>query len=95
MVDYNAKDITIGMELTAPEHSTVEHIDELLARLGFAATEPDELAPLRAARAPSIAMPRLGERHRSRQISATTPHAATGGARPQSNPARSALTRVR
>lgn len=49
LVDYNAEGTPIGMEITAPGHTTVAQIDELLARLGFDATEPDELAPLRAA----------------------------------------------
>lgn len=49
MVDYNAEGVPIGVEITAPEHTTVARIDEVLARLGFATTEPDELAPLRAA----------------------------------------------
>jgi hypothetical protein len=49
MVDYNASGMPIGVEITAPRHVTVEQIDELLQQLGFDATEPDELLPLRAA----------------------------------------------
>lgn len=49
MVDYNTDGVPIGVEITAPEHITVAVVDELLRKLGFDATEPDELAPLRAA----------------------------------------------
>lgn len=49
LVDYNADGVPIGVEITAPKHITVTVIDELLRKLGFDATEPDELAPLRAA----------------------------------------------
>lgn len=57
LVDYNGEDVPIGVEITAPEQSTVEQVDELLGRLGFAATEPVELAPLRAARATIVTTP--------------------------------------
>jgi uncharacterized protein YuzE len=49
MVDYDANGVPIGVEITAPGHVTVEQVDELLRRLGFEGTEPDELSPLRAA----------------------------------------------
>ena len=49
MVDYAADGAPIGIEITAPERITVAEIDELLRALGFDATEPDELSPLRAA----------------------------------------------
>ena len=49
MVDYSAEGLPIGIEITAPESTHVDQIDALLARLGFDVTEPNELAPLRAA----------------------------------------------
>lgn len=49
LVDYDADGVPIGVEITAPERITVAAIDELLRKLGCEATEPDELAPLRAA----------------------------------------------
>jgi hypothetical protein len=46
LVDYNGEDVPIGVEITAPERITVTTFDELLRKLGFDASEPDELAPL-------------------------------------------------
>jgi hypothetical protein len=41
--------IPIGLEITAPAHVTVEHINAVLEPLGFAGMTPEEFAPLCAA----------------------------------------------
>jgi hypothetical protein len=49
MVDYNTDGLPIGIEITAPNHVTVEQIDDVLRQLGLEGVGADELAPLRAA----------------------------------------------
>jgi uncharacterized protein YuzE len=71
-VDYNADGKPIGMEITAHSHVTIAQVDEILRQLGFEATTPDELAPLRAAQRTSVG---------------SLPQATrTGGARPRRAP---------
>ena len=48
-VDYAGSGEPIGLEITAPGHVTVEHINAVLVPLGFAGMTPEEFAPLRAA----------------------------------------------
>jgi hypothetical protein len=49
LVDYAGSREPIGLEITAPAHVTVEHINAVLEPLGFAGMTPEEFAPLRAA----------------------------------------------
>jgi uncharacterized protein YuzE len=49
LVDYASSGEPIGLEITAPAHVTVEHINAVLATLGLSGMTPEELAPLRAA----------------------------------------------
>ena len=49
LVDYAGSGEPIGLEITAPEHVTVEQINAVLAPLGVSGMTPEEFAPLRAA----------------------------------------------
>jgi uncharacterized protein YuzE len=49
LVDYAGNGEPIGLEITAPAHVTVEHINAVLEPLGVARMTPEEFAPLRAA----------------------------------------------
>ena len=49
LVDYAGSGEPISLEITAPAHVTVEHIDAMLVPLGVARMTPEEFAPLRAA----------------------------------------------
>jgi hypothetical protein len=49
LVDYAGSGEPIGLEITAPAHVTVEHINAVLVPLGVASMTPEEFAPLRAA----------------------------------------------
>ena len=48
LVDYSAAGAPIGLELTAPRHTSAEVINAVLADLGVDALGPDDLAPLAA-----------------------------------------------
>jgi hypothetical protein len=49
LVDDASSGEPIGLEITAPAHVMVEHINAVLAPLGFAGMTPEACAPLRAA----------------------------------------------
>ena len=49
LVDYGADGSAIGIEITAPSHTDVAVINEILAQLGIEGLDTAELAPLRAA----------------------------------------------
>lgn len=49
LVDDASSGEAIGLEITAPAHVTVEHINAVLAPLGVASMTPEELVPLRTA----------------------------------------------
>ncbi len=48
LVDYAASGAPIGLELTAPTHTSADVINEVLRELGIGALDPSELAPLAA-----------------------------------------------
>lgn len=49
VIDFDAEDRPLGIEITAPSLTTLEAFNELLARLGFAPATAGELDALRAA----------------------------------------------
>lgn len=49
VVDYNARGLAIGIEITAPAALTLDEFNRVLAELGFAPVESADLAPLHAA----------------------------------------------
>jgi len=49
LVDYGPTEEPIGLELTAPSQVTVQEVNAVLEKLGLAAMDPEELAPLEAA----------------------------------------------
>jgi hypothetical protein len=49
VIDFDAEDRPLGIEITAPSLTTLEGFNEVLIRLGFVPATPAELAPLRAA----------------------------------------------
>lgn len=49
VVDFNARDVPIGIEITAPAAITVELLEKVLVDLNLPPVDPAELAPLRAA----------------------------------------------
>lgn len=49
LVDYADSGEPIGLEITAPDHVTAEHINTVLETLGLSVMTSEELAPLRAA----------------------------------------------
>lgn len=49
VIDFDAADRPLGIEITAPSLTTLEAFNEVLVRLGFAPATAGELAPLRAA----------------------------------------------
>jgi hypothetical protein len=46
LVDYASSGEPIGLEITAPAHVTVEHVNAVLEMLGLSAMTPEEFAPL-------------------------------------------------
>lgn len=49
VIDFDANDRPLGIEITAPPLTTLEALNAILVRLGFEPAMPEELAPLRAA----------------------------------------------
>jgi uncharacterized protein YuzE len=49
LTDYDAAGHVIGLEITAPRHTTADEINTALERLGQSPIDPEEIAPLRAA----------------------------------------------
>jgi uncharacterized protein YuzE len=49
LIDYAEDGAPIGLELTAPAHVTVDHINAVLETLGLETMPAEELAPLHAA----------------------------------------------
>jgi hypothetical protein len=49
VVDYGSQDQPIGLEITAPAHTPVARINQVLQQLHFAQLSDRELAPLSAA----------------------------------------------
>lgn len=49
VVDHAASGEPIGLEITAPAHVTVDHINTVFEMLGLATMSPEEFAPLNAA----------------------------------------------
>jgi hypothetical protein len=49
VVDHATSGEPIGLEITAPAHVTIDHINTVLETLGLATMSPEEFAPLNAA----------------------------------------------
>ncbi len=49
VIDFNDRGEPIGIEITAPEAITAEHLAQTLAELNLPPVDPAELAPLEAA----------------------------------------------
>lgn len=49
LIDYTASGEPIGLEITAPGQVTVEKINTVLEKMGLAAMNPEEWAPLKVA----------------------------------------------
>jgi hypothetical protein len=47
-IDFDARDVPIGVEITAPALVTVSELNAVLAPLGIEGIEPEEWAPLAA-----------------------------------------------
>ena len=47
-IDFDARDVPIGVEITAPALITVSELNAVLAPLGIEGIEPEEWAPLAA-----------------------------------------------
>ncbi len=48
VIDFNDRGEPIGIEITAPEAITAEHVAQTLAELNLPPIDPAELAPLKA-----------------------------------------------
>lgn len=49
LIDYTARGVPIGIELSEPTKVTVDQVNRLLRNLGLATLDSNELDPLRAA----------------------------------------------
>ena len=49
LVDYDANNKAIGIEITAPTQVTPDQVNNVLSQIGFDSLTPGELAPLSAA----------------------------------------------
>ena len=49
IIDFDAQDQPLGIEILAPWMTTADHLNRVLTRLGLPLATPEELAPLKAA----------------------------------------------